>query len=475
MIVLLAIVSLGACLRFLNYPLRYGFDIDATRDAILTQYAAAHHLLPMVGPISALGTFNFGPWYYYQLIVFQSLVSLAYAPWVYVSLTSLIVIIIMYGIGNELFDKKAGLILALLTAVSPGQVIAGTGLSNPDLVSLFAAVSLWLFIRLLKGKSRQWMALLFGLAIGIGINCHYQMVYFVLLPILLFIFCKKNRFKILFLSFLGIFLSFVPLLYFDLTHHWHTVSGVLDYYLFGKNKIYVPNRWLTYVFNFWPSFWGYVFGFPATAGFVMMSISVLFSVLLVIRRKVSFSYVLLFFFFIACFIFLRFFSGERASYYLIFFHPFLILLTGVLLWYFLKIRFGKIILGVLLLVLVIGGVNVDLVHTHPVDSHVQSADQEKFLENYYPNKQFSVFACEGQYRNQVQAMVFLLSQRNKLGNDVKIGFRDLHCRFPVDIVDDKKLDTIGMVNLSVYSVETLKSYGWTLISPQYLYTTLLNY
>ena len=150
---LLAIVLFGAILRFWGYPLRYGFDIDATRDAILTQYASLHNLWPMIGPASALGSFNFGPWYYYQLILFQHVVPLAYAPWIYITLTSLAVIVVMYGIGKELLNKEFGLILALLTAVSPGQIIAGTGLSNPDLISLFAALSLLLFIRLLKSKN----------------------------------------------------------------------------------------------------------------------------------------------------------------------------------------------------------------------------------------------------------------------------------------------------------------------------------
>src|ERR1035437_6652890 len=84
-ILLFAIVLLGAILRFWGYPERYGFDIDATRDAILTQYAALHNLWPLIGPISALGSFNFGPWYYYQLILFQHIFPFAYTPWIYIS------------------------------------------------------------------------------------------------------------------------------------------------------------------------------------------------------------------------------------------------------------------------------------------------------------------------------------------------------------------------------------------------------
>ena len=474
-IFLFTIVLSGAILRFFNYPKRYGFDIDATRDAILTQYAAVHNLWPMIGSLSALGSFNFGPWYYYQLILFQHLVPFAYAPWIYITLTSLAVIVIMYGIGSELFNKQFGLMLALLTAISPGQIIAGTGLSNPDLISLFAALSLWFFIRLLKSKSSSWTAFLLGLAIGVGINCHYQMIYFILLPFLLPIFGKKGKFKMLLLSLFGIFLSFLPLIYFNMTHHLQTVSGLMDYYIYGKNKIYVPNRWLSYLFDFWPTFWGYVFGFPSLVGLLLAGASMLVSLILIAKRKVPVAYNAVFSFFIACFIFLRFFSGERTNYYLLFLHPFLILFTGVLLWQVLRIRFGKITFGILLIIILIAGFNIDLIHTHSIDSHVEFVNQERFLEKYYPNKKFSIFGCAGQYENQIQGMLFLMGNDNGLGKDIKIGFKDTHCRYPGDIARDKKLDAIGAVDLTAYSIEQLKGYGWRLISPEYLYSSLLGY
>jgi 4-amino-4-deoxy-L-arabinose transferase-like glycosyltransferase len=480
-ITLFVIVLFGAFLRFWGLPARYGFDIDATRDAILTQYAAAHFMWPLIGAISALGSFNFGPWYYYQLILFQHFVPLAYAPWIYVSLTSIAVIVIMFGIGSELFSKEFGLVLALLTAFSPGQIGAGTGLSNPDLISLFAAFSIWLFVRLLKAKGSSLTALLLGLAIGIGINCHYQMIYFVFLPFMLFIFVKKGKLKLLLFSLFGIFLSFLPLIFFNLTHHFQTLSGLIDYYILGKNKVYVPNRWLLYLFSFWPNFWGYVFGFPSLVGLLLTGGSILTSLILVVKRKVSLAFSIVFLFFIMCFIFLRFFSGERANYYLLFLHPFLILYTGVLLWQAVRLRFGKIMLCVLLLIIVAAGFQADLVHTRPIDSHVQFVSQESFLEKLYPNKKFAIFACDGQYKNQIQGMVFLMSNKNLLGNDVKIGFKDSHCKYPeralsiAGIIDNQELDTVGAVDITHYSTGYLKSYGWTLISPAYLYTSLLGY
>jgi hypothetical protein len=98
-----------------------------------------------------------------------------------------------------------------------------------------------------------------------------------------------------------------------------------------------------------------------------------------------------------------------------------------------------------------------------------------FLEQQYPDKNFSIFACKGQYKDQVQAMVFLMNNRSRLGNGIKIGFKDLHCRYPGNSVQNSLLDAIEAVDLTPYSNEQLKSYGWTLISPEYLYNSLLNY
>ena len=139
----------------------------------------------------------------------------------------------------------------------------------------------------------------------------------------------------------------------------------------------------------------------------------------------------------------------------------------------LKIRFGKITLGILLMAMVIAGLKIDLIHTHPVGSHTDFVNQERLLESYYPNKKFSIFACTGQYKDQVQGMVFLMSNNKKLGKDIKIGFKDISCKYPAGVLGNQNLDSIGAVDLTRYSLEKLKNYGWTLISPEYLYTSLL--
>ena len=71
--------------------------------------------------------------------------------------------------------------------------------------------------------------------------------------------------------------------------------------------------------------------------------------------------------------------------------------------------------------------------------------------------------------------MFLMSNNHSLGKDVKIGFKDTHCKYPGDIAQDKRLDAIGAVDLTSYSTRQLRDYGWRLISPEYLYASLLGY
>jgi hypothetical protein len=72
-------------------------------------------------------------------------------------------------------------------------------------------------------------------------------------------------------------------------------------------------------------------------------------------------------------------------------------------------------------------------------------------------------------------MVFVMSNNKTLGKDIKIGFKDIHCKYPAGVAEKKFLDSIAAVDLTPYSVVILKNYGWTLISPEYLYSSLIGY
>ena len=109
LLLLITILLLGVFFRFYNTPERYSMGDDSTRDAMVAIAGAQQLQFPLTGPFSSLGPFTFGPWYYYQLILF-SLLPLSYAPWIYMGITSLAFIFVIYKIGEELQGKYLDLL-----------------------------------------------------------------------------------------------------------------------------------------------------------------------------------------------------------------------------------------------------------------------------------------------------------------------------------------------------------------------------
>src|SRR5205823_11570855 len=63
---------------------------------------------------------------------------------------------------------------------------------------------------------------------------------------------KSLRFK--FLAFIsavgGTLLSLSPLLIWDSQQHFANFNNILDYFLVGQYRLYVPNSWRLFIFNF---------------------------------------------------------------------------------------------------------------------------------------------------------------------------------------------------------------------------------
>ena len=174
----------GIFFRFYGTPDRFGFDKDPTRDALVTLYGARHGVFPLVGPASGIASFTFGPWYYYELILFSMILPTPYAPFYFIPLFSVSLIILMYFIGKEIYDEYLGLILSAFSAFSPSFIGPASGLSNPNLVAPHVAGSILIFVLFLKKKGSWWLALVWGMVMGIGINNHYERIAILLLPFL---------------------------------------------------------------------------------------------------------------------------------------------------------------------------------------------------------------------------------------------------------------------------------------------------
>jgi 4-amino-4-deoxy-L-arabinose transferase-like glycosyltransferase len=154
-----AIVLLGAVLRCtqLNWA-QYRRD-----DAIvlgLAQAALASHRLPWVGMISTLGIDN-GPAQIW-LVMLGTLAgpSPFVAEWS-VALLNVVGIAACYAFGRCAFGRRAGLIAALLLAVSSWSVLYSRRLWGNDMTAPFAALALWSLARVLQRGDRIHQVLIF--------------------------------------------------------------------------------------------------------------------------------------------------------------------------------------------------------------------------------------------------------------------------------------------------------------------------
>lgn len=449
------IILIAAFLRFYDMPFRYGLSDETVREAVVGIEGARQKQAPLTGGFSSAGPFTWGPWFYYQMIIVSLLFPYNYAPWIYLTITTIICVVLLYKIGDMLKGSTFGLVLAFLGTISPSLIMAGTHLTFPNLTNVFGLLGFFIFIKLIKENISYWWSFWFGLVLGIALNIHYQMLGLMILPIILF-FYKYKRPMYFIYAVLGIVITFIPLLLFELTNHWHNLRHILNYYLYGKERIYVPNRWLFYVRDFWPMFWGHVIGIPNILGAFFIVISNGVIIWQILKRKISVPLFLIFIAFLYNFILLRYYWGERSFGYLMYLRPFVFILTGYTIIFFHGIIIKKFSqkIGTTFLIIILAGITANI---FPQMMTVLQRDPftlemyhyVNILESFYPNKNFIIYKCVNPKAivktHIVSSVVFLLDMRKKIDSQgVKIAVNDTNCRYPdsgtVDIPDTSLTD-----------------------------------
>jgi 4-amino-4-deoxy-L-arabinose transferase-like glycosyltransferase len=475
---IIAIVFLGAFLRFFPFPYVYGFDPDATRDAIIAYEGARHWYFPLVGAFSSTGPYTFGPWYYISIIIAEFLFPTIYSPWILMGLASLITIIIMYDIGRITISKRFGLLLALLVAVAPSEITVGTSLGNISPVALFATLTLWTSIRILSIKNAHvyWYFLL-GLFLGFAINAHFQSFGLLFLPVLVWLGVKKKSYRTILLCATGFLLTFIPLIIFNLTHNWHTLRGIQEMYI-AKERIYVANSWKLYLFQFWPSLVTYIFGTPQIISLALLILVPVLFCFQLIRRKISRTAFLPLLILIINGLALRYYWGERSWAYHYFLEPFIIFFVGYSLYQLTTFkRYGiGIVLFFILTATIIGGMGkIDIQRiiekTQITDGTLENIHK---LTQKFPNRNIVIYHCTEDRSAIAEAATYLLKFENNSPNGLtqKIGIESGSCPYPISVSHDTKKILIEHTLYSDFSLaleEELKSASWSATSTEAVY------
>lgn len=429
---ILLILLLGALLRFYDFPNRYSISGDSARDAMVAFESASRLQLPLTGPFSSLGSFTFGPWYFWIISMGALVLRFAFAPWLLITLSSIFTVYLMYKIGTQVFNQKTGLTLAFITAISPFQNITSTGLTNPNITAFFSALSIYLFLRSFRSKNPKTLPFFFGLILGISVTIHYSVAG--LLPLAPALLLRSNQKISSFIKSIGgILAAFTPTLLFELNNNWFNLKNIIYYYQVGQYNIYVPNRWLFYIRDFWPGFLAEFFGLHIYIAVPLTLAIIAISLYLIYRKKFSLTLLILTIILAINFLILRYYRGERSYGYLQYLYPLLITFLGIFINYILTQFKSKYTIIALISAFFL----VTFINTAPkFERSYKNATiiemSNAIIENF-PSEKFMLYQCESYSYDNIYGMTLYLEKLNKIDpNGRKIGLLDQHCFFPLD-------------------------------------------
>ncbi len=327
LLAVLLVLIFATVIRFWGYDHRFLLGSDSARDALVAREMIGQHKLPLIGSFSSAGPFTFGPWWYW-FVAATTLVwpTNVVTPWVFTTFSTIVAVYFLYLAGKYLGGFKTGLFTAILASVAPASLAFSANLTQHTMAGVFSAISIWGFLYALNKKSLKSFFIL-GASLGMAINMHYQALG--LLPLFSIVFwVKPISVKKILLIGLGFGLTFIPLIIFDIGHNWLNIRGLIDFYTTRQYAFNAPNRWLTYVLDFWPIFWAKLIGGSKVYGFIWMGVSTLSIAWLIIKRQISRPVIAFLTCFALSFIMLRYFRGDRLDSYLLFMHPFIILTSA---------------------------------------------------------------------------------------------------------------------------------------------------
>ncbi len=479
LLVLGIILILATYFRLYNFTGRISMGLDSARDAFVSSEGAKNLQIPITGPFISIAPVTTGPWYWIQLIIAHLIIPGAYAPWLLLAGYSLFEVWIMYKIGSILENKWFGCLLALIAAVSPNQISTAVQLTNPSVIGFYSSIVVLIFLLILKKGENKKLGFLWGLILGITINTHYQSAGLMTLPLLLLIYRKKYLKTLLYMA-VGIAITFIPTLIFELSNHWYNTRHMWQYLTIDQYKIWVPMRWLTYIKNFWPEFLIFVFGGTPIFGTIIMCFIGLVLTWMFFAKKLASKYLLLGISFVVMVIIIRYYRGERFFGYLQFFHPFLFIFLGLSLWQFLHRKWGYIFASILLISYLTVTIPSSISRQEPESLTTITNQQVNQIYSKFGPGPFKIYKCNYLVKGEIVALMLALDMQGKYSLDGKSLAYFWGCDYPKLLTTGQMLTDNDLQNAEKYypSVDLVKDFSlatpsamfaWSSISPKEAY------
>lgn len=263
---LIAILILASFLRLYRIGEYMEFLGDQGRDMVIIRDLLKNGNFFFIGPQTSIGNMYLGPYFYYLIAPFLWLFAYnPIGPSIFVALLNVLTVYLVYRVARVWFNRKAGLLSALLFAVSP-VVVTYSGFSwNPNVLPLFSLLFIYLLERTVS-QSKPILLLPSTLSFIMALNSHYLALLllfpaaYILIPHLFKVKDKKPLLGYILLSFLLFLASLLPLILFDLKHNWQNTQAFITFFLQRQTTVSIkPYKAIPQIF---PLFQQLVTRFP---------------------------------------------------------------------------------------------------------------------------------------------------------------------------------------------------------------------
>jgi len=259
---LIIILGIASFLRLYRINDLLGFWYDQGRDALVIWDLLHKGKTFLIGPMMGFTGMFRGAWFYWLITPFYVLGGgNPLWPNVFLILTSIFAIYILYKLGEKLGNKKIGLFAAFIASVSCYVVGASRWLSDPTPTLLVSVLLVWTLYKFLDRK--VWALPMAGFLIGLSLQFSAATEIFYIPAIIIIFWLKRKNLpsrKVMLLSFISFLLVFVPQGLFELRHPG-VLSGALYQFIFHE-KTFTLSFWqilgarLPYDYNlFYSKFW----------------------------------------------------------------------------------------------------------------------------------------------------------------------------------------------------------------------------
>jgi len=249
--ILLAIIFFAALLRLYKIGDYMTFLGDEGRDVVIVRRFLTQFRPPLIGPGTSIGNMYLGPIYYYMMAIPLLIANFSpIGPAVMIAIFGVITVLLIWYIFREWFPSKGvnwgAIISAGFYAISPTVIIFSRSSWNPNIMPLFALLSIYFIWKVYAEKKYKWLILL-GISFGIVLQSHYLGL--LLLPVILIYWIlglknstQVNRRKYINYSLIALFLFLFlmsPLLIFDIRHNFLNTNAFISFATTAKGPVSV--------------------------------------------------------------------------------------------------------------------------------------------------------------------------------------------------------------------------------------------